>query len=41
MQKKRQKIKYVCLECGTEFEDDQSEYLPICPSCGEVVDATT
>ena len=32
-------MKYTCLECGHEFERDQTDHLPVCPICGEVVEA--
>lgn len=35
-------MKFHCLLCDYEFKDENAEkehYLPVCPRCGEIVEA--
>ena len=35
-------MKFQCLNCGYEFENSKAEkehFLPVCPECGEIIEA--
>ncbi len=34
-------LRCMCLNCSIKFEENQRDWLPLCPECGEFVEPVT